>query len=69
MVTKIFGMFTTSFVYSVNWFEDILNATGMTGIFLAGIFLALLSKFILAPIFGSAGSDKVTKRKTGGKNE
>lgn len=68
MVRQIFSIISTSLLYAASWFEDILSATGLTGVFLAGVFLVLLSKFILTPIFGSAGSDRVTKRNKDGAN-
>lgn len=69
MASSIMMMFASSFAAVISWFERILAATGMTGAFMAAIFIFLLFKFILSPIFGSAGSDKVTKQNKGGKKD
>lgn len=63
MVADIMSLFGTAFAQVVVWFERILMATGMTGIFLAAFFLYLLFKFILSPVFGSSGSDQVKRKK------
>ena len=63
MVADIMALYGTAFSQVVSWFERILRATGMTGIFLAGFFLFLLFKFIISPVFGSAGSDQVKRKK------
>lgn len=63
MVAQIFEIFTIALSQAVVWFEQLLSAAEMTGIFLSAVFLVLLANFLLKPLFGSAGSDKVRKKK------
>lgn len=68
MVNSIFQMFALGLSSVASWFVNILEATGMSQIFLAVVFFMLLRKYILGPLFSGAGSDKVTKQNKGGKN-
>lgn len=40
------------------WFTRLLIGSGLTGIFLASLSLYLAYRFLVAPIFGGAGSDR-----------
>lgn len=56
-------MFASVFAYPAAWFEAILTASSVSGIFLSMVFVYLMVKFLLRPIFGrSAGSDTVQKK-------
>lgn len=50
------------FVQPWSWFTYLLRATGMTGVFLAGLSMILAYKFLIAPILGSGSSDRARKR-------
>ena len=44
------------------WFTDLLDASGMEPFYLSFIFIFLVGKYILKPLFGSSrGSDKARK--------
>lgn len=62
MAAQIFSFIANAFSWAGAYFVVIVEQTGMRGIYLSAIFLMLLFKFILAPVFGSSGSDKVNKR-------
>lgn len=38
------------------WFSQLLESTGMTGVFLAALAMLLAYKFLVAPFLGSSGS-------------
>lgn len=63
MVSQIMSMLAQVFAQLVLWFELIMRESGFTGLFLAAVFLFFLGKYLLQPLFGSAGSDKATKKK------
>lgn len=59
----VFDILNRSVTECAGWFTDLLGGTGMTSFYLSMIFLALLGKFILKPLFGSGrGSDQVKKK-------
>lgn len=48
------------------WFSQLLESTGMDGVFLAVLSMYLAFKFLVAPLFGSRGdasSDTADKRR------
>lgn len=50
----------------LQWFDMVLDATGMRGFLMAFIFMFLAYKFLLVPFVGRAGvgtADKVTRSK------
>ena len=59
--TAIF-MVTHIFSNLIYWFETVLAESGFSGLYLGVIFLFLLGKYLLQPLFGSAGSDKARKK-------
>lgn len=63
MVTDAVGIFGQALTGVVGWFLQFLSADGLSDLFLSGVFLVLIGKFLLAPLFGSAGSDKARRRK------
>lgn len=66
-MASILKIFTTVFAYPAAWFEAILTASSVSGIFLSMVFVYLMVKFLLRPIFGrSAGSDTVQKKNSEG---
>lgn len=58
---SLFSAIISVFNAPASWFGSILESTSTVSIFLAGIFIMLVYRFILAPIFGavvfSAASD------------
>lgn len=67
----VFDILNRSVIAGADWFTSLLGGTGMTSFYLSMIFLALLGKFILRPLFGSGrGSDQVKKKSSnsGGDN-
>ena len=46
-----------------SWFSDMLVKGGAFGSFVAAFFIVQVGRFLLSPIFGSAGSDKARKSK------
>lgn len=58
-----FIMINQAFSACSHWFVSVWTASGAVPYYLAFIFILLVYRFILTPIFGSAGSDKVTKRR------
>lgn len=51
------------------WFEAMLERAGAFGPFIAVIFITIVARLLLAPIIGSAGSDKARVSKDGDDNE
>lgn len=70
MVGTIMAILAVVLSYCLNWFNMIMLHTRMFGIYRAGLFVFLLYKFILAPLFGadirSAGSDLARRNKQKG---
>lgn len=55
---------------ALSLFTELMDASGMTPFYISMVFVFLLGKFLLAPIFGrSLGSDKVKKRSSSGGND
>lgn len=64
MFNQIMSLITSSFQACSVWFTRLWEASGMTGLFLAMIFIGLCYRFLLAPVIGrSAGSDSARKSK------
>lgn len=60
-IMYIFGVITE---YLVIWFDQVMVATSMRGIYLAAAFIFLLVRLILAPLFGAtinAGASDTVK--------
>lgn len=51
------------------WFEAMLTRCGALGPFIAAIFIYQVGRFLLRPIFGSAGSDQARRSKDGDDDE
>lgn len=46
-----------------NWFTQLLNATSFTSVWLTVLFMVLVHRFLIKPLFGgSSGSDRVKKK-------
>lgn len=59
----VFDFLNHSITQCASWFTALLGSTGMTSFYLSMVFIALLGKFILKPLFGSSrGSDQVKKK-------
>lgn len=54
---QIASMIAQAFSFAGDAWTRLLNATGMSGWWFAGVFTWLSYKFFLRPIFGHAGSD------------
>lgn len=67
---SLFSAIVSAFNAPVNWFGSILESSSTVSIFLAGIFIMLVYRFLLAPILGavvfSAASD--TAKRVRGKD-
>lgn len=62
-MASIMEMFTLSLSAAAGWFNRLLTASSVSGVFLSMIFIYLMFKFLLRPIFGrSAGSDTVQRK-------
>lgn len=65
----VFDIINSCIVNVASWLVQLLNASGMTQFYVSMVFIFLLGKYILKPLFGSSrGSDQVRK-KSGGNNE
>lgn len=62
MFAQVVSMLTESLVNISGWFVLVLESAGMTVYFLAGVFLLLLTRYLLRPLFGRAGSSDTVKR-------
>lgn len=62
MADSIISLLVKSLQAAQSWFSQILNNSGMTGLFLGMIAIYLAVKFLIYPLFGgSSGSDRVGK--------
>lgn len=70
MVAQILAIMATAIGQCAVWFNIIVAASGSAGIYIAAFFLAMVGRFLLGPIFGTAvgvvlgnmGSDKVNRK-------
>ncbi len=66
-MADIVEFFTAAFAAPAVWFNSILTGSSVSGIFFSMVFVYLMVKFLLRPIFGrSAGSDTVQKKNSEG---
>lgn len=62
----VFDILNASITEAANWFISLLGKSGMTDFYLSMVFIFLLGKYILKPLFGSSrGSDQVRKKSGG----
>ena len=65
----VFDILNRSITEAASWFVLLLGRSGMTQFYLSMVFIFLLGKYILRPLFGSSrGSDQVRKRSGGDKD-
>ena len=65
----VFDILNRSITEAASWFVDLLGRSGMTDFYLSMVFIFLLGKYILKPLFGSSrGSDQVRKKSGGNDN-
>lgn len=65
-MTIIFDIINSCIVNVASWLVQLLNASGMTQFYVSMVFVFLLGKYILKPLFGSSrGSDQVRKKSGG----
>lgn len=62
-MTEVFSMIAQAFTAVSGWLIQILNATGASGTVFGAIFIFMLVRFLLAPVFIGAGSDRASKDK------
>lgn len=62
-MSSVIVFFNRVVVASVQWFADLLYYSEMTDFYISMVFIALAGKFLLKPVFGSAGSDTVSKKR------
>lgn len=64
-MTIIFEILNTSITAAASWFTALFQRSGMVSFYLAMVFVFLVGKFILVPLFGSSrGSDSVSKKRS-----
>lgn len=63
MAAQIMSMFSQVFANLIYWFELALEESEFSGLYLVAVFMVFLGKYLLQPLFGSAGSDKASKKK------
>lgn len=63
MALDVLALLSRVFTAVVSWFELVITGSGFGGIYLGAVFMVLLGKFLLQPLFGSAGSDQVKRKK------
>lgn len=63
------GLFMRTVAQVFLWFESMLTKGGALGPFIAGFFIFQVGRFLLRPIFGSAGSDEARRSKDGDDDE
>lgn len=63
------SLFMRVFAQVFLWFEAMLTRGGALGSFIAAFFVFQVGRFLLGPIFGSAGSDKARRSKDGDTDE
>ena len=62
MADSIISLLSKSLLAVQSWFSQILDKSGMIGLFLGMFAIYLAVKFLIYPLFGgSAGSDRVGK--------
>lgn len=58
-ISGLMNLFNSSISAASGWFIEIFNASRVANVYLVFIFLVMLIRFIVAPIFGrSRGSDR-----------
>lgn len=63
MVEQAISIFGSALAGVAGWFAQVLVYGELTGLYLGAFFLFLIGKFLLTPLFGSAGSDQVKRKK------
>ena len=62
-IDQVFLFMQNSFSAPIVWFETLLTSSGFTSFWISCVFIFIVGKFILAPLFGSSmGSDKAHKK-------
>lgn len=62
--SKIFDLLNAGIRAALDFFSDLLSATGMLPYYTAFVAIFIIGRFLLKPLLGgSAGSDKVKKPK------
>lgn len=68
-MTSLFSGIQNVFVSLAGWLTSLFTASGAVDIFISVIFIMLVTRFILRPIFGGGGfggrSDTAKKQKDG----
>lgn len=72
-MTSLFSALQNVFVSLARWFTSLFTASGAADIFISVVFIMLVTRFILRPIFGGGGlggrSDTAKKQKDGDSDE
>lgn len=66
---EAFGILVVLFSGLSSLFADMLTKSRFTEFFLAGFFVILVGRFLLRPLFGSAGSDRAAHKRSQNKKE
>lgn len=59
----IFDFLNTGISAALNFFSTLVTASGMLPYYSAFVVIFIICRFLLTPLFGSSGSDKVKKPK------
>lgn len=72
-MTSLFTALQNVFVSLAGWFTSLFTGSGAVDIYISVIFIMLVTRFILRPIFGGGGlggrSDTAKKQKDGDSDE
>lgn len=60
MLSDVTEILSLAFGSVFNWFTSLLNSVGMMDVFLGMVFIVVVSRFLLVPLFkgGFGGSDQ-----------
>lgn len=64
-LSKVFQFINNILVAPTRFFQQLIESAGIDGFWISCIFVLLVGRFILVPLFGSSvGSDKAQKKDT-----
>lgn len=62
LISTVLGLLAVIFASVSDWFTRVYTAAGAVELFIASVSVTLLWRYLLKPVIGSAGSDKVSKK-------
>lgn len=69
MAGSAFEIVSTSISSVLGFFTDLLDATGLTPVYLSLFTLLIVVSFLVAPILGTAGGSDSARKKDKGKDQ